>query len=72
MPDVYFLVSNEHPDDIKSVLFLGPSVTVDPTLRRFRELALFAVVHCFYRITELSATPCFHFDECDRPLALHH
>jgi hypothetical protein len=72
MSDVYFLVSHEHPDDIKSVLFPAPSVAVDPSLSRFREFPLFSPMHGFDGITERITAARFYFDKRDHSTPLHH
>ena len=72
MSDVYFLVSHEHADDVKSILFPGPSVAVDPRLRRFCEFPLFPAMHGFDGITERITAARFYFDKRDHSAPLHH
>ena len=61
----------EHPDHVEPIRFLGTPVTVDPDVRALRELALLAMINGLDRITELSATSRFDFNECDERIALH-
>jgi hypothetical protein len=66
----YPFARQKHTENIELVLLPVTSVTVDPDMRRSRELALFSVMYGLNGVAELVAFARLHFHERDGRIAL--
>ena len=72
MADTHPLAVHEDTNDIETIRFRWPSVTVDPNVGRASQLLLFLPVDRFHWITELASPARLDLDECNETLALDH
>ncbi len=70
MFDLDSAFGHQDAHDVELIQFAVAPVAVDPDAGAAGELPLFAVVDRFNWITELVSFARFHFDECDRRIAL--